>query len=250
MRSLTFFLCSFLILTLSSTESQAQEDVYPPFTLIQVEDEMTFHEFEETYNICWEYLGLYIDFYENQTASFTFVLEPENYYFPPYIPPCYNEDGQRLVFDEHGESPAEATYQDVEMYITSAIENFEEVSMETNVCTEIILEHNPIFKYRGTSFLLSNWVFAEGIPIALPVDTRPCYNKDGDLIRYLEDGSEEILDAGDLHVINPEDELNIDLLAYANGTCADTITESNYLSEIDDTDLITIRVVPEGISCR
>lgn len=122
-------------------------------------------EVERELNVCHEEFVGKSTWYNSFTADATL-------YIPHQAPPCYNAQGQRLLYPARYPSvrsqtqPADVKYSEMRVHIFQRADTVYSVSREYNVCVRDLLKVNPPLVES----------LPTGYPTFIPI-TRPCYDE-------------------------------------------------------------------------
>ncbi|PJF33485.1 MAG: hypothetical protein CUN57_02040, partial [Phototrophicales bacterium] len=116
------------------------------------------HYFAKTFNICVEEVAKSTSLFNvNRGNEFSFRV-------PNDTPPCYNEDGKRLIYyDEQGKKLDEPLYSDLQVYVSQPGDTMPSIAEKFNVCLIDLLRQNGFLN-------LSNSLYVE---VFIP-PSRPC----------------------------------------------------------------------------
>ncbi|MEO1288229.1 MAG: SH3 domain-containing protein [Chloroflexota bacterium] len=190
--------------------------------LISIDEPMTQYELSQNFNLCWEFL-------HQQTYHWYVAGFPAgDYYLLPDLLPCYNETGQRLKFYENWEILEQPVYSNMHVHITQEGETLVDLSYQYNVCMWDIRAENGRHLSRQYTLISSTDLLAIGQEVFIP-ETRPCYNEQGQHLRY--DTNGELTSLGDGFWI-PYTELHIEKINH--NICYDVILVANGVETLHD----------------
>jgi len=147
----------------------------PCYRYYAVQEGESVYDIERALNVCFEEMSMWSDDGNYHYIPFHRIIHEDlRIYIPLDTQPCYNEQGQRLFYDNaptfwwnpKSYSTTPPTYSDMRVYHSQMWDSLYDISVQFNVCVRDLLVVNPMLRHR----------LPQGHPVFIP-NVRPCYDE-------------------------------------------------------------------------